>query len=191
MSIVYYQGERIHFRPIEPNDEPKLRQWINDPRIWSTLSHRPPTNVCREREWIDNLGKDDKHYNFGIVVSEDDRLIGSCGLHLGKPHARRAGFGIMIGDVDAQNQGYGSEAVQLAVRFGFEEINLNRIELSVLGGNDRAMRCYEKAGFVREGCRRQQTYRHGKFIDVYVYGILRDEWEVAQRDRAQLEPASC
>ena len=49
-NVVYYEGERIYFRPIELADEPRLRQWINDPRVWRGLMHRPPMNACRERE---------------------------------------------------------------------------------------------------------------------------------------------
>jgi RimJ/RimL family protein N-acetyltransferase len=170
-------GERIYFRPIELDDEPLLRTWINDPHTWSTLGHRPPVNACREREWIESLGKRTTDYHFGIVVKEGNRLIGTTGLHRVSPIDRSATFGIMIGDREYRNKGYGSEATKLAVRYGFEELNLNRIALSVFDHNPAAIRAYRKAGFLEEGCLRQAFYRHGRFHDEYRLAILRQEWE--------------
>lgn len=177
MSVVYYEGERIYFRPIEPGDEPLCRRWINDPRVWRTLSHRTPVNECREREWIEGHGKRDTDVICGIVARDGDRLVGSCGLHQISPVDHSAVYGLMIGEVEAQNQGYGSEATRLMVQLGFEEFNLHRIELCVYDFNPRAIRVYEKAGFVREGIRRQAVWRGSQYRDVLIYGILREEWE--------------
>lgn len=176
-KVVYYQGQRIYLRPIEREDEPLLRKWINDPRNWRTLPLRPPLNACREREWIESQGKSGTDYVFGIVVRAGDRLIGTSGLHQVDAVNRRASFGIMIGDVAYQSKGYGIEATRLVVRYGFEELNLNRIGLSVFANNPRAISCYQKAGFVHEGCLRQAWYRRGQFHDEYRFAILRAEWD--------------
>ena len=79
-AIVCYAGERIYFRPLELEDEPLLRRWINDPRNWRGLMFRPPMNACREREWIESLGKTNTDYVFGVVVRDTDQLIGTTGL---------------------------------------------------------------------------------------------------------------
>ncbi len=179
MPVVYYEGERIYFRPLEPGDEFALRTWVNDPRVWSTLNFRPPINELREREWLDGHGKSDRDFQFGIALRGDDRLIGTCGLHAIDPVVRQATYGLMIGEVDLHGRGYGTEATRLAVRFGFEELNLNRIQLHVFGHNAAGRRVYEKAGFVREGCARQAAYRHGRYHDVYFYATLRHDYDRA------------
>jgi RimJ/RimL family protein N-acetyltransferase len=176
MSVVFYEGRSIYFRPIEPADEPQLRRWINDPRVWATLGHRPPMNECREREWIEGLGKSKTDYALGIVVRDADRLIGTIGLHSINPASRSAVMGIVIGEVEAQNRGHGTEAVRLIVRYGFMELNLNRIQLDVLAINERAMHVYRKAGFVVEGRMRQAVFHNGIYVDVLRMGILREEW---------------
>jgi RimJ/RimL family protein N-acetyltransferase len=180
--IVFYEGERIYFRPIEPEDEPRLREWINDPRNWRFLHHRPPTNGPRELEWVQSLAKGQPQYVFGIVVKDGDRLIGVTGLHNPSAVDRKATVGIAIGDPASQNKGYGTEAVRLLLRYGFEELNLNRIGLTVFANNPRAIRCYQKAGFVQEGYLRQAAYRNGQFHDEYLFAVLREEWE-ANRQR--------
>jgi RimJ/RimL family protein N-acetyltransferase len=188
--VVYYEGERIYFRPLETEDEPLLRRWINDPRTWSTLGHRSPVNEHREREWIENAGKDERNIVVGIVARDGDHLIGSAGLHGINLVNHSAWFGLMIGAVDARDRGYGTEATRLIARYGFEELNLHRIELSVFAHNPRAIRAYEKAGYVREGIRRQAFYRGGRYRDVYLYAILRSEYgRQATAEGARPEPA--
>jgi RimJ/RimL family protein N-acetyltransferase len=110
------------------------------------------------------------------VVRDQDRLIGTTGLNQIDWRARRAVFGICVGDVDFQSRGYGIEAVRLVLRYGFEELNLNRIALSVFSHNLRAIRCYQKAGFVHEGCLREAWFQGGRYLDEYKFAILRDEW---------------
>ncbi len=66
------------------------------------------------------------------------------------------------------------------MRFAFEQLGLNRVELEVYAFNPRAVRTYEKAGFRRDGVRRQALYRDGKFHDIYLMGILREDWDALQ-----------
>ena len=175
--VVFYDGDRIYFRPVEPEDEPQMRRWINDPANWRGLGTRGPLNACREREWIEQQSKSTTDVQFGIVVRQGHRLIGTAGLHRIDPIARKAEFGINLGDRAYQNKGFGTEATRLAIRYGFEELNLNRIGLWVLSSNPRAIRCYQKSGFVPEGCQRQAAFRNGQYVDAYAFGILREEWE--------------
>ncbi len=182
MMAAFYEGRRIYFRPIELEDEPKLRAWINDPRNWATLYRCLPTNAKREREWIESLYPSDREVVLGIVVREGDRLIGTTGLHRIDPIHRSADLGLCIGDVEYQNHGYGSEATALLVKFGFDVLNLNRISLGVFADNPRAIRAYEKAGFVREGVSRQRFFRNGRWHDEVRYAILRDEWLAAKQE---------
>lgn len=176
-KVVYYEGRRIYFRPVEVEDEPMLRRWINDPLIWRGLPLRGPINANREREWIESQGSSATDYVFGIVVRGGDRLIGTIGLRAIDAVSRSAMLGISIGDRAFHNKGYGTDAVRLLLRYGFEELNLNRVALAVYANNPRAIRCYQKVGFVQEGCLRQALYRNGGFHDEYRFAILRDEWE--------------
>lgn len=179
--IAFYEGQRIYFSPVESSDETLLRRFINDPVNWRGLMHRGPVNSSREREWIESLGREGRDYVFGVVLRDGDRLIGVTGLHDVQSVARKAEFGINIGDRAFQNKGYGTEATLLCLRYGFEELNLNRIALGVFSNNPRAIRCYQKAGFVQEGCLRQAVFRNGRYEDEYRFAVLREEWERRQQ----------
>ena len=67
--------------------------------------------------------------------------------------------------------------MKLLLQYGFSTLNLNRIALEVYDSNSRAVRTYEKAGFVLEGRKRQAAYRHGKYSDVLIMSVLRSEWQ--------------
>lgn len=175
--VVFYEGQRIYFRPLEVEDEPLLKRFVNDPANWRFLRHSPPLNGAREREWIESLGKSNSDYAFGITVKQGDRLIGVVGLHQVNLVNRSAVFGINVGDASYQGRGYGREATELVLRYAFEELNLNRVELSVYADNWRAIRMYQKVGFVQEGCARQARYSNGRYQDEYRFAILRSEWE--------------
>jgi len=176
MSIRYYEGQRLFLRPIEPEDEPLLRRWINDPECWRTLGRFRPVNRPREREYIEGLYRQPDEVAFGIVVRESERLIGVAGLRCSDPANRAAEFGILIGEAAFRSRGYGTEATRLVARYGFDELNLNRIGLSVCGDNRRAVRAYRRAGFREEGRRREAYFRNGRYHDELCFGLLRREW---------------
>ncbi len=106
--------------------------------------------------------------------------IGSISFHTAVPEDRRAELGIAIGDKAYWSKGYGTDAMRVLLRFGFDEMNLHRIELTVDARNERARACYRKCGFVDEARLRQHRYAGGAYHDVLWMGILRDEWEARQ-----------
>jgi len=89
---------------------------------------------------------------------------------------RRAVLGIVIGEKEYWDNGYGTEAIATLLRFVFQEMNLHRISLRVYTYNQRAIRCYEKCGFKLEGRLRQARFRDGEYYDELIMGILRDEF---------------
>lgn len=183
-NVKYYEGERIYFRPLELADEPALRVWVNDPRNWRTLGRFLPVNAQREREWLEAAYASPENLPFGVALRDKHELIGCIGLHGIDAVSRRATLGILIGDVRHQGAGYGSEAIRLMVRYAFEVLNLNRVGLSVYANNPRAIRVYEKSGFVREGRARQAVWREGAYHDELYYAILRQDYETDRRDAA-------
>lgn len=83
---------------------------------------------------------------------------------------------IALGEPEYWGKGLGTEAMQLCLRYAFTELNLQRVALWVFAYNQRAIRSYEKAGFLKEGIMRALLAREGQRHDVWIMGILRDEW---------------
>jgi RimJ/RimL family protein N-acetyltransferase len=118
-----------------------------------------------------------EHYFFGIHVLADDKLIGILGLEGVDWAAGNIWLGIGLGEREYWSKGYGTDAMKVAVRFAFRELNLHRVSLDVFEYNPRAIRCYEKAGFHHEGRARGYLNREGRRWDLMYMSILRSEWE--------------
>lgn len=131
----YYRkvtGKNVYLSPMNIQDVDKYVKWFNDLEITDRLNQS--ANICNEygeKEWIEkNLLKSSS--NFAIVKTEDDTLIGNCGLNKVDHISRKATIGIFIGDKDNRGKGYGSEALKLLLDFGFKYLNLNNIVYKLL-----------------------------------------------------------
>ena len=176
MQNPFIVGDRIYLRTLEMEDIDSFILWLNDQEVRQYLMRTSPLNKIREKEFVENLYKDDQEIVLGIVLKENDQLIGNIAItHVSIPH-RHASLGIFIGDKTCWSKGYGTEALKLMLGHGFDQLNLHRIFLSVLSFNARAISAYEKAGFKREGVLREHMYKNGEYHDVYYMGILEDEW---------------
>ncbi|MGE3910824.1 MAG: GNAT family N-acetyltransferase [Chloroflexota bacterium] len=110
------------------------------------------------------------------VESPDGRHIGTIRLHQIVEQDRRARLAIGIFDRRFWSLGYGSEAIHLLLRFAFHDLHLHRIDLRVLAYNTRAIRAYEKCGFVREGVERESAYVNGAWHDDIMMSVLEHEF---------------
>jgi RimJ/RimL family protein N-acetyltransferase len=111
----------------------------------------------------------------GIETTEGVH-IGNIGLHGIDWQNRQAELGIAIGEKAYWNQGYGSDAIRTLLVLAFREMNLHRVFLRVDRENGRGIRCYEKAGFRREGVLRDVIFKDGAYQDQFIMSILESEF---------------
>ena len=115
-------------------------------------------------------------FYFSIRTLAKDKLIGELGLDVVNWSGRDAFVGLGIGETEYWSKGYGTDVMNVLLRFAFTEINLRRVTLTVFEYNPRAIRSYEKAGFRHEGRLRGLLNREGRRWDELFMGILREEW---------------
>lgn len=177
-------GERVRLRGIERADLPHFVRWLNDPEVLQGILIHHPVSQAGEEGWFENMIKrpvDEQVMGIEARVPSPEgdgnwQLIGSLGFVNIDWRNRAAGLGIIIGDKGFWNHGYGSDAVRLLCRHGFETLNMNRISLDVFETNPRAIRSYEKAGFVHEGRKRRDHFQDGRYIDTLVMSQLKEEY---------------
>ena len=176
--MAYYKrlaGSKVYLSPISTDDVDIFSSWVNDNEVGLfTGFHTRNISHLKEVEIIESLAKDGNH--FSIITQEDDKLIGNCSFFREDNTNRSAEVGIIIGEKDYWGQGYGSEALQLLLKFGFEHRNYNSIYLRVYSFNERAIASYEKIGFKRQGIFREALIRGNKKHDVLYMDILADEY---------------
>jgi RimJ/RimL family protein N-acetyltransferase len=172
------EGDKVRLRPLEDGDLPQLVTWLSDMEVrrWLAMSEAPPPTLESEREWYQQ-SKQDPASVLWSIESEDGRLVGDVGLGLIDKTHRRAEVGIFIGDKTLWGRGLGTHAISRVLRYAFDELGLRRVQLYVDEDNLRAIRCYEKCGFVREGLLRGYRLREGKPVNEILMAALREESE--------------
>lgn len=171
-------GEKVYLTAIRKDDLPTYHKWFSNTEFLRLLNSNPamPKTAENELEWYESASKNKEDYVFGIRARDDDRLLGNCSIFDISPTSRTCTVGIYIGEPSEWGKGYGTDAMNVLVRFGFMDLNFNRIELNVFSYNSRAIKAYENVGFVRDGILREALYRDGTYHDVHVMSILRREW---------------
>ena len=173
------RGKNVILSPMKKEYIETFLKWINDPEIMQYLLLYRPMTKEMEEEWYESLKQRENDFLFSILIPQKDdseKLIGNCGIHRINWINRVGTAGIMIGEKEEQGKGYGTEAMRLLIDYGFSALNLNRIELKLYNYNTKAIKSYQKAGFVEEGCKRQAVWKNGKYHDLIIMSILRDEW---------------
>jgi len=111
------------------------------------------------------------------ILNEEEHVLGLVSLTNIDRMNQTAVFHIMIGDSTHRDKGIGSYATNEILRHAFYDMNLNRVELTVLESNNRAIALYEKLGFKKEGIKREAVYKNGEFVNMIFMAILKSEYE--------------
>ena len=113
---------------------------------------------------------------FVIYDREMELPVGSVFIKNIDRQASKGEYGIFIGEEAARGKGLGGEAAQMMLRYGFEALGLNRIYLSVFADNAAAIASYRHAGFRGEGRLKQDFWADGRYHDIVLMAVLREEW---------------
>lgn len=179
IEINLLAGKDVKLKPLTENDLSVMTQWYHDPGSLRQLDALPAFPRTQEAlaEWVKNSQKPQRDYLFGIFLQENERLIGYIELDGILWNHGSCGASYLIGEQAQRGKGYAAEALQLALKFAFHELNLYRITLTIFSYNKVSIALAEKLGFVREGAFREHISRDGQRYDMLLYGLLRPEWE--------------
>ncbi len=178
--MTYYPkviGKKCYLSPIRAEDAAIYTRWFNDLEVQKNLTYPVPIITLEaEKEWVANVAKRG-NVVFAVVEKKHDTIIGNAGLHQVDQTNRCAEFGIVIGEKAYWGKGYGTEATNLVLDYGFNVLNLHNIMLKVYSYNDRGLGCYKKCGFKEIGRRREAKCIAGKFWDEVYMDILDREFK--------------
>jgi RimJ/RimL family protein N-acetyltransferase len=180
------RGELVWLRPTEPSDIIEEAPFSGDVEIGHFGGGKTPwSRASAERfstEFAGQIG--DTTYPYMICPLGEQRGIGAIFLREIDKVNGSATVGIFISDRRYLGKGYGTDALNALVDFGFGELRLERIELEVFDYNARAIRSYEKAGFQTDATLRHARFHRGTHHDVHVMSILRDDWLALPRPKS-------
>ncbi len=179
MRANLFCGERVRLAACTPDDLPTIARWYEHSAFPRLLDAAPahPKSAAELARWLEERQGATDGVLFGVRPLDGDDLLGLVELD-GILWAHGTGWlSIGFGDPARWGQGYGTEALGLALAFAFDELNLHRVQLTVFAYNERAIALYRKLGFAQEGVYREFLRRDGARHDMLLFGLLRREWE--------------
>ena len=174
MALPELRTDRLLLRPFRQEDKPELIRLAGDRKIASTTLRIPNPYTQKDADGFFELLKDEDKKWFAIELANTGAFIGSVGLRV-EASEGRAEVGYWIA-VPYWGKGYATEAAREAVRYGFEDLKLNRIFASHFGHNPASGNILRKIGMKREGCQRKHILKWGEYVDSELYGILASEF---------------
>lgn len=166
-----YFGQRIYLRELNMVDATReYCNWLNDSEVNKFLETRKST-LEDLREYINKKINDPNCFFLGIFNKNNDEHIGNVKLELIDKKKKRVDFGILIGNKSYWGQGFGPEAIRLAIAYAFKQLNFKEIELGVIADNERARRVFIRAGFKPFNVREKFVDHNGVLYDAIMMEI--------------------
>jgi len=166
-------ASRITIGPLAPSDFGPLFCWVNDVAAARLDFSYRPIDMMTHQQWWDSLSKDPTKVMFAIRKTTEPAIIGFVQIIGINAVHRSAELGIRIGEEKNRGQGYGKEALRLAVEFCWNHLNLNRVQLIVFKHNHRAIGAYKAVGFKKEGLLKKAAFIGGSWVDLILMAALR------------------
>lgn len=171
--------ERLTLRPFTLDDAPAVQQLASAREVaLNTLMIPHPYPEGAAEQWIASHAEDwAENRNHHFAIDDGEQLAGAIGLVMKGDGMAEIGYWI---GVPFWNRGYASEAAREILRYGFEDVGLQRIFAGYFARNPASGRVLEKAGMKREGTLRRHVLKWGERLDIVFYGLLRDEYLSSQ-----------
>ena len=173
-----YTGKKVRLRAYNREDIPVKLRYINDAEIAYLLTDDIPYPIMlhEEEKWFESISSQADRYKFAIETIDDNHFIGGCSINDVDWKNSVATVGIFIGNKDYWGNGYGSDAMNILISFIFNQMNINKIRLICYSFNKRAIKSFEKCGFVIEGTLRKEVFKDGCYYDKIAMGIFREDF---------------
>lgn len=180
-------GKDLFLRDISFEDcGPAYVGWLNNPDVTRHLvgvrNHAHTTENVRN--FIEAMIKSDTSIAFAITERQTGRHVGNIKLGPIDNINNSSQISLFIGETDCWGKGYATQAINLAVSYGFSQLALNRIEAGVVRGNQASLKAFLRNGFTEEGVMRKAFKFEGEYQDNIWLGILSDEWRAHEANAA-------
>lgn len=173
------EGSVFRLRPPRQDDAAVMITWFQDMEVTSRLLMRLPPSLDAEQTWLRDRGTDE--HDILWAIEHDGQLIGTTGIHQIDWKSLNATTGTLIGDRRTWGKGIGRELMRIRMDFAFTELTLRKLKSSYVEGNEASRRAQLAAGYREVGRLRQEIFREGRWLDLILTEVLREDWEARRR----------
>ena len=168
-------GPRLHLCPLDRRHLTATRTWANDPQLCRLLDRAKTVSEAEHEAWYASLAQRKDVEMFAIETVADGTHIGNIWLWSIDTRHKKAEVRVVIGENIHQGRGLGIEAIELISAYARDSLNLHKLFAYVLSINPRALRAFEKAGFIVEGNLKQDRWSADGYVDVTLLGKILDQ----------------
>jgi len=172
-------GRMIRLRPLEREDLALVAGWRNSPEVYEFMFEQEPISLAQQERWYEGVISSDDRYYF-VIETIDGDPIGLVYLVQLDWRNRRAEWGFYIGELNYRMSGHAAEAELLLLQYGFHHLNLHRICCQCFAFNTKVIAMHRRFGFKEEGRLRDHVFHGGRYEDVILMGMTRDEFAHAE-----------
>ena len=176
-SVIFLEGKKIIFRPLDEKDLGCIVVWINDPQVRKYLTVYLPMTTGVERKWIESISGSEKNIVLATVDKKTGKHVGNAGLHSINGRNGTATFGFLIGDKNFWGKGYGTEMLDLMLEYAFHTLGLRKVRSRVLAPNISSAKVHKKCGFKKAGVFKKEYLVDGEYVDEILLEVSRKDWE--------------
>lgn len=177
------RSDLVSLQPPRLEDMPTYLSWHAEPEVSHFLWGRPSVPSLRQQEeWYEHVAQAENEVAWRIVV--EDRTVGRASIFGIDWLNRRAETSTVIGEPSLWGRSIGSTVVKLRCAYAFEELGLERLETTSLVGNVGMHRALERSGYRNLTRLHRFVYRHGDWHDVYLFELLRSDWQTSRNSNS-------
>ncbi len=167
----------IYLRPMTAEDTDRIVEWRNSSGVRKNFIYQELFTRQSHEAWIRNMVEPGWVVQMIICDGDSHKPLGSVYIRdIDRKH-KKAEYGIFIGEEDARGRGVGTAVAKLMLRYCFEEEGLHRVFLRAFADNLQAIRSYEKAGFVKEACLKDDVLIDGQYRDIVLMAAINQKEE--------------
>jgi len=171
------KGKVVTLRAIEEKDQDLLRDMVNDPEIEKMIGgYSFPVSSYQQMSWFESNINNQNHLRL-IIETDEDGAIGFANIVDIDWKNRSAFHGIKIANKKFRSRGIGTDTVMAVMKYAFEELQLNRLDGTIIKYNEPSRKLYcDKCGWIVEGTKRQAVFKQNEYHDELIVGILKEEY---------------
>lgn len=170
------KGKKVLLRAIEDEDNEFLREMLNDEDLEKkVIGWSFPVSKAEQKRWFDMQIEDKRNLRF--IIQFDNKAVGLATLTNIDWKNRKATHGIKLYGDEIKGKGIGTDAVRTIMKYAFEELQLNRLDGSIMTSNIPSQKLYEKCAWKVEGISRASIFKNNHYIDELQMGVLREDYE--------------
>jgi [ribosomal protein S5]-alanine N-acetyltransferase len=173
------ETKRLVLRKVTKEDANSILNYLSDEEVMKYYGLEPFKSIndaFDEISWYQSIHNNKTGIRWGITLKEQGVVIGSCGFHKIVSQHFRTEIGFELSK-EQWGKGIAVEAVEAIINYGFEHMNFQRIEALIEPPNLSSQKLVEKLGFLREGLLRNYEFTRGKFDDLYMYSLLKQDFD--------------